>query len=98
MSFAVEYPQRRYGEMMRAVSSQRNRAAAQTCRVHRYVVVAEVAIEQRGFDILPFASAFAMEQRGQDRRQRVHARADVAQSDRWQRWRALALANHAEHA
>src|SRR5580658_4261499 len=66
--------------------------------MHRHVVVAEVAIEQRDLDVLPFAGAFAMEQRRPDGAQRMNSRGDVAHSDLRQRGRAVAFADHAQYA
>src|SRR5580704_9593892 len=98
IALTVEDAQRRHREVMRSIASRLKGPAAKTRRVHGHIVVAEVAIEQRGLDELALAGAFAMEQRGSDTGERVHARSDIAEADLRQGGGAVALANHAQNA
>ena len=41
-----------------------------------FAIIDDLRVEQRHVDVLPFAGARAMEQRGQDRDRRVHAGRD----------------------
>ena len=51
-------------EMVTSITPRLERASRQTRDMHSHVVVAEVAIQQRGLDVLPLARPFAMEQCG----------------------------------
>ena len=44
-------------------------------------IIDDLRVEQRHVDVLPFAGARAMEQRGEDRDGRVHAGRDVGDRD-----------------
>src|ERR1700756_2169152 len=84
--------------MMRPAASRQISAIAQTDCLHGQIVIAKVAVEQRGLDMLTDPGALPMEQRGKYRAEAMNTGRDIADSDLRQHGRAIRVAQHAQHA
>jgi hypothetical protein len=67
-------------------------------KLYSRIVITEIAVEQRGFDILAPAGSFAVQQREANRRRGVRAGTDIPDTHLWDYRRTIPITEHIENA